>query len=86
MCPPGRQISFFFSDPCKNIVYTSKDYEKVDFFIPEGVSPLFYKDDDELISDGSLKKRFTVKYLDGSVITYSTPSSLNVITTNLNSP
>jgi len=26
MCPPNRKISFFFSDPCKNVLYTSKGY------------------------------------------------------------
>ncbi|KAL4479133.1 hypothetical protein ABPG72_008963 [Tetrahymena utriculariae] len=81
MCPPGRQISFFFSDPCKNVVYASKDYDKVDFFIPEGFNSQFFKDDEELITDGTLKKKFTVKYLDGSVISYPTPPKINVITT-----
>ncbi|EAS06061.2 hypothetical protein TTHERM_00853000 (macronuclear) [Tetrahymena thermophila SB210] len=86
MCPPGRQISFFFSDPCKNVVYSSKDYNRVDFFIPEGFNTNFFKDDEELITDGTLKKKFTVKYLDGSIISYPTPPKINVITTQQQSP
>ncbi|KAL4432711.1 hypothetical protein ABPG74_011532 [Tetrahymena malaccensis] len=42
MCPPNRKITFFFSDPCKNVIYFSKDYKIQEFQIPEGINLNFY--------------------------------------------
>ncbi|KAL4479127.1 hypothetical protein ABPG72_008957 [Tetrahymena utriculariae] len=42
MCPPNRKITFFFSDPCKNVIYFSKDYKIQEFQIPEEINLNFY--------------------------------------------
>lgn len=38
MCPPNRKVTFFFSDPCKGALYTSKDYPTKEFAIIEGMN------------------------------------------------
>lgn len=41
MCPPNRRITFFFSDPCKNVMYTSKDSQLQEFTLFDGMTLQF---------------------------------------------
>lgn len=44
MCPPNRDVCFFFSDPCKNVIYTSTHYKTKRFYLHENLSLDLFQD------------------------------------------
>ncbi|KAL4479131.1 hypothetical protein ABPG72_008961 [Tetrahymena utriculariae] len=93
MCPPNRRILFFFTNPCTKLLFESNDYEKIDFHINEQNLAIYDEDDDNTQQSentfsahhlqNSKQRKFNVKYLDGTVMEYIVPTTVNVISTKL---
>ncbi|EAS06063.2 hypothetical protein TTHERM_00853020 (macronuclear) [Tetrahymena thermophila SB210] len=93
MCPPNRRILFFFTNPCTKLLFESNDYEKIDFHVNDQ-NLAIYDDDDDTTQQSentfsahhlqnSKQRKFNVKYLDGTVMEYIVPTTVNVISTKL---
>ncbi|KAL4432714.1 hypothetical protein ABPG74_011535 [Tetrahymena malaccensis] len=93
MCPPNRQILFFFTNPCTKLLFESNDYEKIDFHVNEQSLAIYDEEDDTTQQSentfsahhlqNSKQRKFNVKYLDGTVMEYIVPTTVNVINTKL---
>ena len=70
MCPPNRIVTFFFTDPCKNVLYHSREYDVKPFEIPQGINLKFIEEKKE---DSEIILKFKVQYLDSTIMEYETP-------------